>query len=556
LRRYWVIGVLIAAIVILGLWGVSERTGRVRAQTSLIVSHQREFYNLLSEIQGLETVLSKAIVSKSTGQKTMLLTTAWHRAWSAQDYLGALPIDIDTSRTKQFLAQLGDYSYVIAQKTSKGRDLSLEEQQKLADLKNQVTKVESLMSKAESALVREKFNTFIAGLTLRSMLGPRGTWWGLAKDQLLAFLNRPLVQKGELAANPKTSKDLPAQTTLSSPSAVSARDDFRELDEFLKAQPLLIYDGPFSGHLENRKALGLSGPSITRDQAKKLALSFIGEKDLSPQDVTVTESKGVTPAYICSVSTRTGMPSTTGVPKTTAPTAPPTGGTRKTTGTTPAPEVQRTTALSQGGEAIVAVSKIGGKVLWSIDNRAISRASNMLVPGIAGSVPGAPRTGVPSARPISTENAFDKARSFLASKGFRDVEMTGSVVQQNILTASFVPKQSKVILYPDMIKVAVDLLTGRIVAFDASEYYASHRSRTLPAPTFTPGEARRLASPNLRVTSIRLVLIPLPSHREVLTYEIRGTQEKDEYLVYINALNGDEEMIMKVIKTKEGTLTK
>ncbi|HHY39100.1 MAG TPA: hypothetical protein GX507_09280, partial [Clostridia bacterium] len=192
MKRNWLIGVLITAIVLVALWGVSERSARVQAQTSLMVSHQREFYNLLSEVQGLKTVLSKTIASKSTGQKTMLLTTAWHRAWNAQDYLSALPIDVDTLRTRQFLAQLGDYSYTIAQKTAKGRDVSQDEEKKIQELKDQVARIEDMLSKAESNLVHEKFRSFLAGIMPSTLLGPRGTWWGSLGERLLAFLHQPL----------------------------------------------------------------------------------------------------------------------------------------------------------------------------------------------------------------------------------------------------------------------------------------------------------------------------------------------------------------------------
>lgn len=574
MKRNWLIGVLVAAIILMGLWGVSERSARIQAQTSLMVSHQREFYNLLSETQGLKTVLLKTIASKSTGQKTMLLTTAWHRAWSAQDYLSALPIDIDASRTRQFLAQVGDYAYTVAQKTAKGRDISSNEEKKISELKNQVERVEDLLSKAESNLVRERFRSFLAGMTPAALLGPRGTWWGSLGERLLAFLNRPLTRAGEdrPAQKEGSSSDVAVQGGLSRPSPVSARDNFRELDEFLKATPLLVYDGPFSGHLENRRPLGIRGTPITADQARRVALRFVGSTDVPLANVAVTESKGVTPAYICSIGAPVTAPGPVTPPGTAVPPGAAPGRTpartpvRRTATPAPAvksptPAVRGTAPYFPGGEAIVAVSKVGGKVLWSIDNRAAAPAppaTRTLIPGIAGAlrVPSAVGTPPARTRPISAEAAYDKAKSFLSSKGFKNMEMTGSVVQEHILTASFVPKQDGVILYPDLVKVAVSLLNGQVVGFDASEYYGSHRTRLLPTPTLTTAEARRLVSPNLRVTSTRRALIPLPSRREVLTYEFRGKRGKDEYLVYINALNGDEEMILQVVRTPEGVMTK
>ncbi|HHY37332.1 MAG TPA: hypothetical protein GX507_00105, partial [Clostridia bacterium] len=343
------------------------------------------------------------------------------------------------------------------------------------------------------------------------------------------------------------------QGRLSKTAPVSARDNFRELDEFLKATPLLIYDGPFSGHLENRKPLGIRGTAITADQARRVALRFTGIGNVPVANVAVRESKGVTPAYICTISAPTTAPRPAVPPGTAMPPA--------SLVRSPAPAVRGTAPYFPGSEAIVAVSKVGGKVLWSIDNRAVTSVpsgTRNLIPGIAGTArtPSGAVTPPARTRPISMEAAFDRAKSFLSSKGFKNMEMIGSVVQQHILTASFVPKQDGIILYPDLVKVAVNLLGGRVVGFDASEYYASHRPRVLPTPTLTAAEARRLVSNNLSVISTRRALIPLPSRREVLTYEFRGKRGKDEYLVYINALNGDEEMILQVLRTPQGVMTK
>jgi hypothetical protein len=40
-----------------------------------------------------------------------------------------------------------------------------------------------------------------------------------------------------------------------------------------------------------------------------------------------------------------------------------------------------------------------------------------------------------------------------------------------------------------------------------------------------------------------------------LTWEFKGTLGPDTYLVYINALDGNEEKVLKLIQTRDGALT-
>ena len=55
--------------------------------------------------------------------------------------------------------------------------------------------------------------------------------------------------------------------------------------------------------------------------------------------------------------------------------------------------------------------------------------------------------------------------------------------------------------------------------------------------------------------SERLALIPTSSKGEVLTYEFKTKLGDDVFLVYINAQNGEEEQILKLLNLPNGTLT-
>lgn len=120
---------------------------------------------------------------------------------------------------------------------------------------------------------------------------------------------------------------------------------------------------------------------------------------------------------------------------------------------------------------------------------------------------------------------------------------------------NFVPVQDEVYLYPDIVKVKVALDNGDIIGFDATAYYMNHTERKLEKPKLTEKEAEQKVNKNLKIEGRKLTLIPLESGKEVLAYEFKGTYKGDTFYVYINALNGNEEKILKVIKTEHGDLT-
>jgi len=41
----------------------------------------------------------------------------------------------------------------------------------------------------------------------------------------------------------------------------------------------------------------------------------------------------------------------------------------------------------------------------------------------------------------------------------------------------------------------------------------------------------------------------------VLTYEFQGRLDNDVFLIYIDAVTGEEEKVLRVIRTNEGVLT-
>ena len=97
--------------------------------------------------------------------------------------------------------------------------------------------------------------------------------------------------------------------------------------------------------------------------------------------------------------------------------------------------------------------------------------------------------------------------------------------------------------------------TGEIVGLNTLAYLTSHTDRDLPEPSITEKDVRKSLNKNLRVERIRMTLIPDEALREKLCYEVDARLNSDRYFIYINAENGNEERILKVVETDKGTMT-
>lgn len=448
MKKRWLIAAL-AALVLVAVWGGWQMVRRGRTETLLENNYQRAFFSLLGHTENIEILLGKLFASSTPHQVTMMLTNIWVQSSAAQENMGQLPfVKLDLARSNKFLAQLGDFARFLADKTARGKTIADDEWEELIRLHTATGELSARLHDLQSRLSRGGFRR----------LAPGEPAPGVARAQ----------EQGSL------------------------ENGLQELDEFLQGVPSLLYDGPFSDHVEAREPVGLKGDRITEEEAERLARAFIGGERVKDVTTTVKEIPGPIPKFSVVFG----------------------------------PMGQR--PLRQ---ITIDISKVGGKALWFLDGAQPDRAE------------------------IRVGEAIEKARRFLDEKGFENLVTTGSLREGNALVVSFVPVEEDVIIYPDLLKVRVSMEDGAILGFDAIPYYLSHRERNLPEPELTEEDIRDLVNPRLEIRRIRKALIPLPSLREVLTYEVRGLLEEDEFLIYFNAVNGDEEAIMQVIETADGTLT-
>lgn len=180
------------------------------------------------------------------------------------------------------------------------------------------------------------------------------------------------------------------------------------------------------------------------------------------------------------------------------------------------------------------ISKQGGQMLWYMSQR---------------------DTGI-SAVPSDERYAqlVGIAREYLLTKGYGETAASYAQFYGGMAVINLAPVENGVVLYPDLIKVWVDISGSDVAGVDANNYLMSHKTRDIPAPTLTKEDAQAKLNSAITVTGTKLALIPLATNEEKLCWEFTGMVGENEYIVYINAVTGVEEDILMIQDTNEGKL--
>ncbi len=185
-----------------------------------------------------------------------------------------------------------------------------------------------------------------------------------------------------------------------------------------------------------------------------------------------------------------------------------------------------------GTEYTVQVTKQGGEIWSVIGGRDVGRQS------------------------YSISQGLDRAEDLVKSWGIGELEESYHTVSDGVLLVNFHHNENGVRCYPDLIKVGVALDNGTLMSYDAQGYICAHTDRKLPTAKISREDAQAALSDSLRVQEHSLALIPSAGGQERLCHEfLCQTAAGERYIMYVNALTGDEEKILILLEDETGTLT-
>lgn len=156
---------------------------------------------------------------------------------------------------------------------------------------------------------------------------------------------------------------------------------------------------------------------------------------------------------------------------------------------------------------------------------------------------------------IKNEEAVQRGKEYLEKLGYNSMKETYFLKESNIMTINYAYEEDGILIYPDLIKVKVAMDNGEILGMEALGYLNAHTVRDLSKNVITIEEARAKLSNKVEIENERMAVIPLDNKTEKYCYEFKGKVENKQFLVYINAENGNEEEILILLETPGGTLT-
>ena len=216
-----------AIILVLGIFSIVQSVKLARFEREVLLSNQLALVSLDENLNNISTNLEKVMYSSTPTMLSKLASELWRESSGAKNNLLMLPSsDTQLANTYKFLSQVGEFVMALGRKSASGESLSAEERKQLASLYEYCNSL------------NEQVNQMCYELE-------NGTFSFDDYDSTLLEKNSNLV---------------------------TINSSFDDVEQSLSDLPSLIYDGPFSDHIEQGEALLLKGlKEISQDDALKVA---------------------------------------------------------------------------------------------------------------------------------------------------------------------------------------------------------------------------------------------------------------------------------------------
>lgn len=243
-----------AAVVALAAFAAGCRIREDRLQAELRDDYTRSFMDLSAHLYEIETAFDKGRYAGTEYQTVRLAGEIWRETGAAKEALEQMPVyDLNLQEVSEYLAKAGDYAYYISAKLLRGESLSEEE----------TSNMDALAEKASN------LTAYIVGLQSQINSG------GLTLDELLAAD----------ADGAGTDAD------------GGAGENLTVSREQVSGYPELIYDGPFSDHIEKAEPVFLRGKKqVSAAEARRRAAEYFGVPE--ERVVPAYETAAKIPAYV------------------------------------------------------------------------------------------------------------------------------------------------------------------------------------------------------------------------------------------------------------------
>ena len=226
----------LAAVLVMGVFVWKAQRESAALSRSLAIGYDHAFTELTTAVGELDATLQKARCASSPAMVSTVCAQGYAHCAAAGQAIASLPrSDLELEHTAAFLSKAGDYLFYLARSAAGGGALTEEEREALGDLSESAGQVSGALSDLAARLIAGEIST--AELD--------------KAEDAIADAEDSLVDTG-LAGS------------------------FKALEDELPELPALIYDGPFSAHIERAEPCLLKGlEEVGQDAAAGAAAEFL-----------------------------------------------------------------------------------------------------------------------------------------------------------------------------------------------------------------------------------------------------------------------------------------
>ena len=258
-RKVRLLAYILAAFTVLLTFSVVGNVRAARMTRQIRIARERALCELDTYISNINTNLQKGAYANTPTMLGTMASQLRREATGAKSSLAVLPLsETRLDNTYKFLSQIGDFVPALSKKVEQGETISDEEREQLFAL----LRFSETLTKDISDMRQQLFDGYLDFESAESTLEQ--------KDEQIASLSQ----------------------------------NMEDAEQSLTEYPSLLYDGPFSDHINQRDAALLQDKAeITKEEALKKAAEILG---LAESDVTfLSEENDTTAAYCFSGGDRT-----------------------------------------------------------------------------------------------------------------------------------------------------------------------------------------------------------------------------------------------------------
>lgn len=233
-KGFFVCGIVIALLTA----GVIYQYNVVRKyETRIAADYRRSFSDVADYVGDIDYDITKALLVSSPASFTTMAQEIWRLSCMASEEIGKLPVsETELDNAEKYLAQAGEFMLSLSRKTAEGQEISQEEREQMKQLGEYAAKLNETLHSAETDIYTASFS----------------------RQELLDYGNSFL-----------------------SASSAAINENLSGIEEEMADYPSLIYDGPFSEHIQNAQPrLIENSQEITQREAQMCAVSFFGDEDI------------------------------------------------------------------------------------------------------------------------------------------------------------------------------------------------------------------------------------------------------------------------------------